>query len=196
MASHYRTGNPSEALTSSAEILSLARELLSEDQFNKAMKLSIMLVSSKTVKRDAIEQLTTIVAPPPKRPMYYAQHEIQFLPRWTRDAIRYLGDYVDLVSRHLVYELWKVRLGNASLGVAINLLETRRGLPDNILIWLRAYNQFLYRPGKHDFKLPQGRREHRFTSQETVLTAFVTLRLVEILKQYSNCSENLRCHGD
>jgi len=196
MASHYRTGNPSEALTSSAEILSLAKELLSEDQFNKAMKLSIMLVSSKTVKRDAIEQLTTIVAPPPKRPMYYAQHEIQFLPRWTRDAIRYLGDYVDLVSRHLVYELWKVRLGNASLGVAINLLETRRGLPDNILIWLRAYNQFLYRPGKHDFKLPQGRSEHRFTSQETVLTAFVTLRLVETLKQYSNCNEDFRCHGD
>ena len=196
MASRYRTGNPSEALTSSVEILSLARELLSEEQFNKAMKLSIMLVSSKSVKRDAIEQLTTIVAPPPKRPMYYAQHEIQFLPTWTRDSIRYLGDYVDLVSRHLVYELWKVRLGNASLGVAINLLETKGGLPDNILTWLRTYNQFLYRPGKHDFNLPEGRREHRFSSQETVLTAFVTLRLVEILKQYSNCNAEMSCHGD
>lgn len=196
MASRYRTGNPSEALTSSAEILNLARQVLPEADFNKAMNLSVMLVSSKSVKRSAIEELTSIVAPPPKRPMYYAQHEMQLLPRWTRDAIRYLGDYVDLVCWHLVYELYKVRLGNAPLGAKINFLEERRALPDNILSWLRTYNQFLYRPGKHDFQLPLGRSLHRFTSQETVLTAFVTLRLVEILKQYSNCSEELNCHGD
>lgn len=196
VASHYRTGHPSEALSSSDEILSLARQVLSETQYNRAMNLSVMLVSSKSVKRDAFEELTTIVAPPPKRPMSYAQHEIQFLPRWTRDAIRYLGDYVDIVSKHVVYELLKVRTGNASLGATIQLLERRNALPSNILTWLKDYNQFLYRPGKHDFRLPQGRKEHRFTSQEVVLTAFVTLRLVEILKQYSQCNEELNCRHD
>src|SRR6266566_2211332 len=168
MASRYRTGSASEALTSSAEILNLARQVLTEAEFNRAMNLSVMLVSSKSVKRSAIEELTVLVAPPPKRPMSYAQHEIQFLPRWTRDAIRYLGDYVDVVCRHLVDELWKVRSGNTSFGATIRILETRRALPDNVLSSLRSYNQFLYRPGKHDFQLPQGRKEHRFTSQETV----------------------------
>ena len=81
------------------------------------------------------------------------------------------------------------------MGTTIKLLETKKALPENILSWLRTYNEFIYRPGKHDFQLPQGRREHRFTSQETVLTAFVTLRLVEILKQYSRCDEELHCHG-
>ncbi len=195
MASRYRTGDASEALTSSPEILSLAQQVLSESDYNKAIKLSIMLVSSKSVQRDAIEQLAMIVTPSPKRPMYYAQGEIRHLPHLTRDAIRYLGDYVDLVSKHVAYELLKGRPRNFSMGATIRLLETKKALPENILNWLRTYNEFIYRPGKHDFQLPQGRSEHRFTSQETVLTAFVTLRLAEILKQYSHCNEELRCHG-
>lgn len=197
MASPYRTGDPSEALTSSPEILRLARQVLSGKEFDRAMKLSVMLVSSKSVKKDAIEQLMEMVAPPPKRPMYYAQHEIQFLPRWTRDAIRYLGDYVDLVAKHLTYELLKgASKETIPLGGTITLLEKRQALPENILAWLKSYNLFLYRPGKHDFQLPAGRHAHRFTSQEVVLTAFVTLRLVEILKQYSNCAQDLNCHFD
>jgi hypothetical protein len=195
MASRYRTGDSSEALTSSPEILSLARQVLSESVYNRAMNLSVMLVSSKSVKREAIQELMTIVAPPPKRPMYYAQNEIQYLPHWTRDAIRYLGDFVDLVAKHLAYELWKeTSKENIPLGGTIRLLKERKALPEDILAWLEAFNVFLYRPGKHDFRLPAGRKEHRFTSQEVVLTAFVTLRLVEILKRYSNCSPEMNCH--
>ena len=196
LASRYRTGASSEALTSSHEISNLAKEVLSESQYNHAIRLSIMLVSSKSVQRSAIEELVGIVAPPPKRPMSYAQHEMTALPRWTSDAIRYLGDYVDLVCRHLAYERLKVRLGNVPLGKTIQLLEARRALPDNVIKWLKDYNQFLYRPGKHDFTLPEGRTEHRFTSQETVLTAFVTPNLVELLKQYSNCNPETTCHHD
>ena len=191
----YRTGDRSEALTSADEILNLAKELLSTDDFDRAIKLSTMLVSSKTVKRTAIEELVELAAPPPKRPMSYAQHEIQFLPRWTRDALRYLGDYVDVVAKHLTYELWKDSApGNAPLGASIALLETRKALPDSILTWLKTYNSFIYRPAKHDFRLPGGRKLHRFTSQETVLTLFVTLKLVEMLKQYSHCNRELNCH--
>ena len=197
MSSRYRTGDSSEALTASPEILGLARQVLSETDFNRAMTLSVMLVSSKSVKKSAIEELVNLVGSSPKRPMSYAQHEIQFLPRWTRDAIRYLGDYVDIVCKHLVHELSKARgPANAPLGVTIKLIEARKVLPGDILTWLKTYNEFLYRPGKHDFHLPEGRKMHRFTSQEAVLTAFVTLRLVEILKQYSKCTPDMNCHFD
>jgi len=63
--SSYRTGDRSEALTSADEILNLAKELLSTDDFDRAIKLSTMLVSSKTVKRTAIEELVELAAPPP-----------------------------------------------------------------------------------------------------------------------------------
>lgn len=197
MASRYRTGNSSEALTASPEIMELAGQVLSEADFNRAQNLSVMLVSSKSVKESAIEELVNLVGSSPKRPMYYAQYEIRFLPRWTRDAIRYFGDYVDLVSKHLLYELSKAPgSGNTPLGVTIKMLEDRKALPDNVIAWLKTYNVFLYRPGKHDFRLPEGRKMHRFTSQEVVLTAFVTLKLVGLLKQYSKCTPDMNCHFD
>ena len=45
--------------------------------------------------------------------------------------------------------------------------------------WLYRYNRFLYRDAKHDFKLPSGRKEHRFTSREVVLCLFITKELAE-----------------
>jgi hypothetical protein len=42
MASRYRTGKSSEALTSAEEILNLAKELLPEADYNKAINLSVM----------------------------------------------------------------------------------------------------------------------------------------------------------
>lgn len=88
MASSYRTGIIEEALLASQEVEELARDLLSEEEYEKANEIAIMLVSSKPQKRKAVFELVKLVAPPPKRPLYYAQHELQFLPRWTRDAIR------------------------------------------------------------------------------------------------------------
>ena len=91
MASSYRTGKIEEALLASQEVEDLAYDILSEEEYEKANEIAIMLVSSKPQKRKAVFELMKLVAPPPKRPLYYAQHELQFLPRWTRDAIRDLG---------------------------------------------------------------------------------------------------------
>lgn len=61
---------------------------------------------------------------------------------------------------------------------------------------LKRYNSFLYRPGKHDFKLPTGRKGHRFTSREVVLTAYVTMNLAGRIRAITNCDSNFACHFD
>jgi len=105
MASPYRTGNRAEALMASPEIVGLAQQVLTPEEFDRAIRFSVMLVSSKSKKNQAIQELRRMVSPPPKRPLFYAQHELEFLPRWTRDAIRYLGDYIDVLTKHLAYQL-------------------------------------------------------------------------------------------
>ena len=52
-----------------------------------------------------------------------------------------------------------------------------------LMDFLKRYNLFLYRPGKHEFKLPSDRDQHRFTSKEVVLMAFVTMKLARMIKE-------------
>ena len=129
---------------------------------------------------NAIRRLTTLVSPPPKRPLYYAQHEMEFLPRWTRDGIRYLGDYIDVLVKHLAFQLsGDERSAKQSLGPCIEMINRGQNRTSyaELIGLLKRYNSFLYRPGKHDFKLPGDRKGHRFTSREVVLTAYVTMNL-------------------
>jgi len=145
-----------------------------------------MLAGSKTRKREAFYRLHELVHPPPKRPLYYAQHELEFLPRWTRDGIRYLGDYIDMLVKAMAFEFTKdPNCKKRSLGRNIQLLEAKKyGIPPDLIERLERYNSFLYQPGKHDFSLPSG-RSHRFTSREVVLTAFITMKLAEDIKKLS-----------
>lgn len=164
VASRYRTGRPEEALLSSPEVEELAQDVLSEDEFEHANELAVMLISTKPQKRKAVLELTTLVAPPPKRPLYYAQHELEFLPRWTRDAIRDLGDYIDVLVKHLAYQVSKdTRVSKFPMGASLQSIERRPdSVPPRLVEFLKRYNSFLYRPGKHEFRLPSDRHGHRF----------------------------------
>jgi len=147
-----------------------------------------MLLGTKRQADSAREQLIQLVAPPPKRPLYYCQHELQFLPRWTRDALRDLGDYIDLLLKEALYEITSnERVFRNPFGSTIDAIAKlpRRTFSDDLLSKLRIFNNFIYAPAKHDFKLPTGRRDHRFTSREVVISAFVTMRLAATITELS-----------
>jgi hypothetical protein len=186
MSSPYLTGNKSEILWALPIVRELAEEILPPSQLDEAEEISFMLAGTKRQKREAIRRLREIVAPPPKRPLYYAQNEMVCLPRWTRDGIRYLGDYIDLLVKALAFELTKdPRCKQSSLGVNIHKLSPKKhGLPEELVDRLKKYNSFLYQPGKHDFAIQRG-RSHRFTSKEVVLTAFITMKLADDIKKLS-----------
>lgn len=79
MASSYRTGAKGEELLASPEIVELAEDTLGEVEFELAEETARMLGSSRSRRMIAIQRLTTLVSPPPKRPLYYAQHELEYL---------------------------------------------------------------------------------------------------------------------
>jgi len=186
MSSPYLMGNKYEILCALPVVCELAKETLSPFQLEEAEDISLMLAGSKRQKREAIFRLMEIVAPPPKRPLYYAQHEMEFLPRWTRNSIRYLGDYIDLLVKALAFEFTKdPRCKQNSLGANVRKLSPKKhGVPQELIDKLKKYNSFLYQPGKHDFNIPRG-RSHRFTSKEVVFTAFITMKLADDIKKLS-----------
>ena len=148
-----------------------------------ADELSDAIVVSKLQRKNAINKLREIVGMKPKRPMFYLNHELVDLPRWTRGAVKYLGDYMD----HLVKFFSSQNLNNSkyeskSLGYNINSIKNiiPPELSNNILI----YNQEFYVPAKHDFKVI-GRR-HRFTCKEVVYCCFITIKIGKELIKLSD----------
>lgn len=193
LRSDHLTGKASERLLADEQIVSFAKEVLSEQKYLEAEELAKKLVGEKSEKTFAREKLMDIVNPPPKRPLYYTQWEIQFLPHHTRDTMRDLGDFIDMLVKATIYEKTSNnRIFRSSLGPAIDEFERCRPESKQLAEILRKYNRFLYRDAKHDFTLPKGRKEHRFTSREAVLTIFITMNLADKITAISSMAERVR----
>lgn len=187
-SSPWQTSKRSNYLRVSREIMKLAKIVLCQTELAEAETLSKMLVGSKKEKKTARDRLARLVAPPPKRPFYYCSNEITFLPRWTRDSVRYLGDYIDLLAKHMTFE-FTGKKGSLRKSLGKNIYEllqiqTVKSKYGVLLEILQRYNSLLYNPSKHDFYVPFS-RPHRFTSKEVVLDAFITMKLAEQIKLIS-----------
>lgn len=184
--SSKKTGNPAEALLASKDILSLAKEILPEPVYLEAERFASMLTSSPAQKKIARLALINILLPPPKRPVYYLAHELEFLPRWTREPLRIMGDYIDMLTKAATYEKTRdAKIFRVPFGPAIDLFAKCYPNDTQLADCLLRYNRFLYRDAKHDFVLPAGRREHRFTSREVVLCLYTTRELADRIKSLS-----------
>jgi hypothetical protein len=174
----HETGKLSEALLADEQVLSLAKELLPENTYTEAENLAEMLTESRSNKAAARSQLISVLLPPPKRPIYYLEREIRSLPRWTRNAMRYLGDYIDMLVKAAAYEKLNERdIFRNPLGPAIDKFKIAYPNERTLASYLSRYNRFLYKGAKHDMKLPIGRKEHRFTSREVVLCIYISKEL-------------------
>ncbi len=190
---NHATAEAIDYLLADNEIVTLAKDVLDTATYNEAENIAILLTGKKRDKDQARRRLVNLVKPPPKRPIYYAQHEIMFLPRWTRDALRDLGDYIDMMVKSAVYEKTQDRkFFNVPLGPAIKAFSQNWPLQNKLSGYLEKYNQFLYRPAKHDFKLPPNRKQHRFTAREVVLSAYVTMQLGKELAKLSNVANAVK----
>jgi hypothetical protein len=182
---HYLDVNP--------EMRDFAEKLLSKTDLKEAESLSWDIVwGNKRMRMTARYRLMDIVKPPPKRPLYYAQHEIQFLPTSMRNSIRYLGDYIDLLVKALAFEFTKnpgckETSLNGNLG---RINPTKHGIPAELIENLRRYNSLFYNPAKHDFSTPPG-REHHFTSAETIYLVFLTMKLASDIRKISRLADKI-----
>ena len=185
-----------EALDISPEVSALARKVLTKAEIEKADSISVMLVGKKT-KNKGILELRNIVGYRPKRPLYYAYFELTYLPHWTRDAVRYLCDYVDQLCKHWAYicTLNEAAL-KVSMGKSLAIIKKSTGLQySNLISILEEFNKVFYVPAKHDFTLPEGRKEHRITSKEVVYTAFITMNIAHHVRMITKCDPEMACHN-
>jgi hypothetical protein len=175
MSSPWQSGTRKEALEALSEIDGLARELLSPEKYEETNRISNELLKTRERRKWAHAKLIVEIGYKPTRPLIYLWPLLQGLPRGTRDCIRYMGDYIDLLTKELAFEYLGGNSRRNSLGQNAARLS-KSTLPQEIkkiASILVKYNRFLYTPGKQDFSLPLGRK-HRFTAREVVLTTYVT----------------------
>lgn len=189
MSSPWQSGSRKEALDALSEIDSLAKEVLSPEKYDETTKVSLTLLKPWKERQRAHATLGHEIGLQPTRPLLYLWPLIQGLPRGTRDCVRYLGDYIDLLTKEIAFEFVGGKARQSSLGGnAVRLLKSE--LPSEIHAIakiLMRYNRFLYTPGKHDFSLPPG-RSHRFTAREVVLTTYISAVIAQRIKEVSKAA--------
>ena len=190
MATPSQTGRKSEVLWALPYLTALAQDVLSGKEYIEAETTAVYLVRSKKLHDAAKKRLIALVAPPPKHPLAAAQEAIKGLPRFTRDAIQSLADYLELLVRAWTFELTgDAATKTRSLGSNIRRLQPKSlGLPEDLIDQLKRYNSFVFTPAKHDFTIFKGQR-HRFSSREVVLLAYVTMKLAERIRELSPAAQ-------
>jgi hypothetical protein len=190
---YFRTMRKTEALVAEPHIVSLAKELLPERRYEKAETLSKMLVGSEKDSNAARIALARIVVPPPKRPIYYCKYEMQFLPYKSRDILRDMGDFVDMLVKAAVYERTNsAKVFDRTLAQTIGEFEKYFPSHPQLLKWLSEFNQFLFTPRVADERIQHHGNKHRFTLRETVLVILVAMHLANKITAISRMAELVR----
>jgi len=117
---------------------------------------------------------------------------MQFLPYWSRDILRDLGDFVDMLVKAAVYERTNAAdVFDRTLAQAIDQFEQHLPSHMQLVNWLRKYNQLLYSPksASERVRYPD---QHRFTVRETVLIIFVTMHLADKITAISRMAALVR----
>jgi hypothetical protein len=185
MSSPWRTGPKIGGLEALPEIAGLAAEMLTVEQLERADEMAMTLLTRRKQRRQVQWELIRMIPLKPSRPLMYLNPIIMQLPNATRDVIRYLGDYVDLITKEMTYEFLNGKARFSSLGINAKKLEGATSVPRDLVDKLQRYNSFLYTPGKHDFSLPPEGRKHGFTCKEAVLTIYASIELGERIKAVS-----------
>ncbi len=189
MATPSQTGRKSEVLWALPYCTALAQDVLTEQEYIEAETTAVYLVRSSKLQKAAKQRLTALVAPPPKHPLAAAQEAVKSLPRFTRDALQSLAEYIELLVRAWTFEVTgDAATKTRSLGTNVRRLQPKKlGLPEDLVDHLKRYNSFIFTPARHDFTIFKGQR-HRFTSREVVLLAYVTMKLAERIKEISSAA--------
>ncbi len=141
----------SEYLMCNDEIKLLASTLMTDAELQNAEDISLKLTTKN--KKRAIQKLVKLLSVPEKdpfhkRPLYYLHHELRFLPKYTRDGMRYLGDYIDQIVKTIAEEKVDPRVYNrlkfdiAIDCVALPTWESLSKSPDpTSLMWAKYIEQ-------------------------------------------------------
>jgi hypothetical protein len=169
------------------DISELAKLVLIDEEIEEATDLSDCLNDIKEKRDCALSILKNKIGTRPKRPVFYLNCRINFLPEETRDVVRYAGDYIDQLIKCLASEKGVFGFLSEYSSLGNNIKRARTILDPKILDALEKYNKLIYVPAKHDFNV--GDRPHLFSNKEAVFILFITQKLA---KEIINLSENAK----
>lgn len=174
----------------SSTIQSLAESVFDEIEFVEVQIIARAFKSSKEERKLATRQLRELVPTRPKRPLYYVNHELGFLPGRSRFVVEQTGSYLDLLVKELRFELE----GNYySKPLGVNIASLMKRVDSDFQLVLRKielFNELAYVPSKHKYG-PPNERKHYFDSQEAVIIVLAGVKLGEELKRRSQFVRNL-----
>jgi len=163
-----------------------SKQVLTGEKIIEADELSEKIVMAENRKKrlNEIIHIKKLFILRPKRPLFYLFHHLDYLPTGTRDAIRYMGDYIDLLAKAYLFDkIQNQKYNHKSLGPVLHELKDGKYLSDNFIDLLISYNDLFYVPAKHHFDARKFGRRHRFTVREVVHCAFITYKFAEELKK-------------
>ena len=175
----------------SAEIVALAAAVLGETEYQKAGTLAEKFYGTGEDKAAARCELLEMLEPPPERPLYYAQWEGQFLPRWARDIVRILGDFIyRLVKAAILEKPADSAATFTSLQQALDTFEDCWAEEKELAGLLRSFNSALYQDMTDVAE--EGYIPHRFNARDAAWLTYIAVTLAERITRVSHLALNVR----
>ena len=171
-------------------IQKLAEELFDSTEWDEIQQIAKSICRSKKQRLLSIRRLKYIVPTRPKRPLYYLNYELKFLPRSSRFVVENMGSYLDLLVKELRFEI-EGKYYKKSLGT--NLVSLMKRADNNLgplLEKLQLFNRVAYVPAKHEYGPPNDPR-HYFSCSDAVIVILSAVKLGEELKMRSKFVRNL-----
>ena len=174
----------------SSNVQRLAIDVFDAAELSEVRKIAEAFSDSRKQKKLAILRLREIVPKRPKRPLYYVNYEVKFLPRSSRFLVEQMGSYLDLLVKELRYEL-EGQYHREPLGKNISALMKRADTDMKLILRrIQTFNEVAYVPAKHAYGPPSDPK-HLFSSQESVVITLAAVKLGEELKSKSKYVRNL-----
>jgi hypothetical protein len=175
------------------EIEELASEIFDKEELPVIQELILAYCGSDEQHVAALGRLRYIIPSRPKRPMYYVNHRIGFLPEDSRFVVEQSGSYIDLLIKELRYELTGV-YRKRPLGENVSFLLSLKDKidPDLVILLKRilSFNNVAYAPAKHVYGPPTDDR-HYFDVDDSMVIALVAVKLGEEVKKRSEYARNM-----
>jgi hypothetical protein len=172
----------------SSKIKQIHDEIFDFDE-QKAIHEILIALSIKGKKRKIGKLIVRIMVPSrPKRPLYYVNYELNFLPKSSRFVVEQSGSYLDFLVKELRYEIEGV-YSKKPLGENIIYLKKSTKELSSLLDKLMLFNNLAYVPSKHEYG-PPFEQCHFFSSYEAVIIILAAVKLGEVLKEKSKYVRN------
>ena len=172
------------------EIKELAKIVFDDEEIIEVLKIAKYYCEDSKNRKNAIKLLRNIVPTRPKRPLYYVNYEIKFLPKSSRRIVENMGSYIDLLIKELRYEIerkyYKKPLGKNIYNLKEKVSADLKDLFEKILL----FNKIAYVPSKHEYRPPNNPR-HYFSTIDTIIIILSAVKLGEELKKRSQYVRDL-----